>query len=278
VQPETLVRFLSAGVMLAGGLFLAVALVYGRLSAIFRRRLHSTAPRPLTENELASLQLWQRRTVSWFVATMGGLAIYTLSFGFVRWLPPSVYVAECVAVIALAVAGLIVLFSEVCPVCGRRIGLQSTLLLPPLCEICGAVFRPQAWLETLPTAGFPRGMRVISQIRVFGWPLFAIAHGTDPETGQAFGVARAVVAVGDVAVGVVAVGGLAIGVIPVGGVSIGLLGVGGVAIGLAAVGGLAAGELALGGLAFGSHALGAIAVGPHALGALTLRAGTTPLR
>jgi len=263
--------------MLVGGLFVAVALVYGRLSAIFRRRLYSTPPRTLTETELESLRLWQRRVVSWFVATMGSLAIYALSFAFVRWLPPSVYLAECVAVIALAIAGLTVLFSECCPVCGRRIGLQSTLLLPPICEICGAVFRPQAWLATLPSASFPRSMRLSSHIRIFGWPLFAIAYGADPQTHQAWGVARGVVAVGDVAIGVVAVGGLAIGVIPVGGVSIGLLSVGGVAIGLGAVGGLAAGELALGGLAFGSHALGGIAVGPHALGAVTVGAGAAPL-
>jgi hypothetical protein len=268
VEPDTLVRFLSAGTIVVGGLFFAVALVYGRLSAISRRRLYTTAPRPLDPTELESLQLWQRRTVWSFVATMAGLAVYALSFGFARWLPRSLYGVECVGVISLALAGLTVLFSECCPVCGRRIGLQSTLLLPSICEICGAVFRPQALLATA-AAGYPRSMRLTSPIRIFGWPLFAIAYGSDPQTGQGFGVARAVVAVGDVAVGVVAVGGLAIGVIPVGGVSVGLLSIGGVAIGLGAVGGLAAGELALGGLAFGSHALGGIAVGPHVLGALT---------
>jgi hypothetical protein len=269
MDPIILVRFLNASATIVGGFFVAFVLIYGRLSAISRRRLFGIPPRPLTLHESDSLRLWQRRTVSWFIVTMGAVVTYGLSFSLAWWLPSWVYLAESMAVLVLAAAGLVVHFSGHCPICGRRIGFQSTLLLPLACEICGAVLRPMAGLAALPPV-LPRGIHVVSRMRILGWPLFAVALGGDPTTGRTLGVARAVIAVGDVAIGVVAVGGLAVGAIPVGGISIGVLTVGGVAIGLTAVGGLAAGVLALGGLAFGIHAVGGIAIGPHALGALTV--------
>jgi hypothetical protein len=276
VDPVILVRFISASAMIVGGFFVAFMLVYGRLSAILRRRPRVTPPRPLTPHEVDSLRLWQRRTVSWFVLTMGAVVTYGFSFGLAWWLPSWVYLAESMVVLILAVAGLAVHVSGRCPVCGRRIGFQSGLLLPLACEICGAVFRPAAWLAPL-TPALSRNIHVVSQIRILGWPLFAVAFGPDPATGRTVGVARAVVAVGDVAVGVIAVGGVGVGVIPVAGVSLGVLSVGGVAIGIAAVGGLAAGALALGGLAFGVQAMGGIAIGSHALGALTASSVGTPV-
>ncbi|HBZ68807.1 MAG TPA: hypothetical protein DEP35_03270 [Deltaproteobacteria bacterium] len=270
------VRFLSAGAAVFGGLFLAFALVYGRLSAISRRRLYPAPPRPLTPQEFESLRLWQRRTVSAFVLAMGAVMAYGLSFALVRWIPPWVYLAECTALLLLAAGALSIHFSGCCPVCRRRIGFQSTLLLPLACEICGAVFRPLGTIAPV-AAALPRNIHMVSRIHIRGWPLFAVAVGRDPVTGRTFGVARAWVAVGDVAVGAVAVGGLAVGAIAVGGVSVGAVGLGGVAIGLAAVGGLAAGPLALGGLALGIQAMGGIAIGPHALGALTVGSTQTPL-
>lgn len=276
MEPSILVRLLSAGGAIVGGLFIAFALVYGRLSAIFRRRLFSTPPRSLTPHEFDSLRRWQRRTVSWFVVTMGAVMTYGLSFALARWTSSWVYLAESTMLLLLAVVSLSIHFSAGCPVCGRRIGFQSTLLLPLACEICGAAFRPVGWLASH-TSTLPRSIRVVSRIRLLGWPLFAVALGADQGTGGPVGVARALVAVGDVAIGVVAVGGLAVGIIPVGGVSIGVLGVGGVAIGFAAVGGLAAGPFALGGLALGIHAMGGFAAGPHALGAFTIGSIRTPL-
>ncbi|HYB11869.1 MAG TPA: hypothetical protein VEG67_00265, partial [Myxococcota bacterium] len=265
VEPILFVRWLSAGAALAGGLFVAFALVYGRLSAISHCRLSSMPPRSLTPQELHALALWQRRTVRRFALTMGAVVLYGLSFLLERWLPSWVYLVECVAVLVLGVVTLAFHFSARCPECGRRLGFQSTLLLPLACEVCGAVFRPAALFAGWTPSRLP--IQVVSRIRIFGWPLFAVAVGGDPATGRTLGVARAVVAVGDLAIGGVAVGGVAVGVLPVGGVSIGILSVGGVAIGLGAVGGLAAGALALGGVALGIHALGGIAAGPHSLGA-----------
>ena len=149
-------------------------------------------------------------------------------------------------------------FSGCCPLCGRRIGFQSSLVLPSACEICGAVFRPDA-----PLAGLarPTGVHVVSGIRLRGWPLFAVAIGGDPARGTARGVARGIIAVGDVAVGAVAVGGIAAVGIAVGGVSFGALSIGGVSIGIAALGGVAAGWFALGGLVVGVYAVGGLVLG-----------------
>jgi hypothetical protein len=47
------------------------------------------------------------------------------------------------AFVCVAVYGAILQFSERCPVCRFRIGLQSRLLLPPACPRCGATFRPR---------------------------------------------------------------------------------------------------------------------------------------
>ncbi len=62
-----------------------------------------------------------------------------------------------------------------------------------------------------------------------------------------FGVARGIIAIGNVSVGIVSVGGISLGIISLGGLSAGLL--------------LALGGIALGGLAFGGVAVGVIAAG-----------------
>lgn len=277
MDPRTLLRVLNASAMALMGLFVAFALVYGRMTAIFRRGQVSEPPRSLTASEREVLRQWQRRTISWFVFTIGVVVVFGFSQLLVRPFPSSVYLAAYIAVLGIAITGLAIHFAGRCPLCGRRIGFQSTLLLPMACEICGAVFRPDAALAPLLALDPVGSAHVISKTRILGWPLFAVAFGRDPATGRSRGVARAVVAVGDVAIGIVAVGGFAVGAFPVGGISIGILSVGGVAIGLSAVGGLAVGGLALGGLAVGVYALGGIAMGLHALGSLAVDPGTSTM-
>jgi hypothetical protein len=109
-----------------------------------------------------------------------------------------------------------------------------------------------------------------------GIPVWEVALGPDPENNEAFGHARAIVAIGDVATGVIAIGGVALGGITIGGCSIGLLAalgglavgtlaLGGAAIGLIAFGGGAVGYVAIGGGAFGHYACGAGALGEHVI-------------
>lgn len=106
------------------------------------------------------------------------------------------------------------------------------------------------------------GVRRQSQTTIAGLPLWAIASGPDPRTGQVRGHAKAIVAIGDTATGVVAVGGFARGLIAFGGLAAGVISAGGLAIGLA----LAAGGAALGGIAYGGAAAGGVAIGGAAVG------------
>ena len=257
MDPIGFARFLSAAAMGMSGLGLAFVLVRGRLGAISRRRLPLAPPRPLTQPELDELLRWQRRTMRFFAAAMGLILAFGVLCALARWLPAAALLGAQAFVLCAGVAALAVHFSARCPLCGWRIGYQSALLLPPACEICGAVFRPNA-----PLAGLTRApVHVVSRIRIHGLPLFAVSIGGDPARGTTRGVARGIIAVGDVAIGAVAVGGVAAGGIAVGGVSLGAISIGGVSIGIAALGGVAAGWLALGGLALGAYAVGGLALG-----------------
>jgi hypothetical protein len=94
------------------------------------------------------------------------------------------------------------------------------------------------------------GFEYMSSARLFGLPLVHIAMG--PQADGRKGVAKGIIAVGDVAFGLVfALGGFAVGGISAGGLSVGLLAVGGCALGGVTIGGLAVGLLAFGGLAIG---------------------------
>lgn len=126
-------------------------------------------------------------------------------------------------------------------------------------------------ISALQRASGRGGMRRRSDHRLYGWPLWEIALGPDPETGETRGHARAIVAVGDLATGVLAIGGLARGLVAIGGLALGVVSLAGVSIGLlAALGGMAAGSLALGGAAFGYVAVGGLAAGFYACGGLAL--------
>jgi hypothetical protein len=91
------------------------------------------------------------------------------------------------------------------------------------------------------------GFEYKSSVHLFGLPLVHIAMSQ-----QSRGVAKGIIAIGDVAFGLVfAMGGIAVGGISVGGGALGVIAVGGGAIGGVTIGGLAVGLLAFGGLAIG---------------------------
>jgi hypothetical protein len=107
----------------------------------------------------------------------------------------------------------------------------------------------------------PRGIRKRSKTKLLGLPLYDIAIGPDESNGERRGVAKGIIAVGDVAAGVVAIGGVAFGAVAAGGLAIGVLG---------AAGGAALGALAAGGASVGIVAAGGAAVGVVAVGGATL--------
>lgn len=113
------------------------------------------------------------------------------------------------------------------------------------------------------------GVRRQSKTTIGGLPLWAIATGPDPASGQMRGHAKAIIAIGDMATGVLAVGGFARGIVALGGFALGLISAGGLAIGIA----LAAGGAAIGGVAIGGGALGNVAIGGGAVGRYALGGG-----
>lgn len=123
-------------------------------------------------------------------------------------------------------------------------------------------------MAVLQKRGYPyRGIRKRSNQTLWGLPLYDIALGPDPESGEMRGHARGIIAVGDIATGVLALGGIARGLIAVGGLAAGvLLSIGGLSVGLLAFGGLAIGGIAVGGGAVGGIAIGGGAFGYYAVG------------
>ncbi len=108
-----------------------------------------------------------------------------------------------------------------------------------------------------------RTIRYTSQLRLWGWPLLAVAQGPDASRNETRGYARGIIAMGDVATGVIAIGGLARGLIAVGGVAVGLVTVAGVGLGAFVIAGVALAQTAFGGVAIGQYAKGGAAIGPH---------------
>jgi hypothetical protein len=268
-----LLSLLYIGASILGGLFLAYVLGYGRLWMLMARRANLVSARPLSEAELQGLRRWQRWNVRLYLIMMVWVVLYSgayaIPYVFRTTIRPEFFVAGFLFWIAVVVAGLAHHFWGRCPVCRRRVAFQSSLLLPARCETCGTIFRPESPLAQVSARS---GMRASTQRKLFGWPLASVAWGPNPMTGERSGVAKGIVAVGDVAVGVVAVGRVAVGLVSVGGTVAGMLGLGGISMGLLAVGGVAIGGFAAGGVALGGWAIGGLAVGFKALGGLAVGA------
>jgi hypothetical protein len=126
---------------------------------------------------------------------------------------------------------------------------------------------------------YSQSFRKRSKITYWGLPLYDIALGPDLERGETRGVAKGIIAIGDIAIGGLALGGASFGVLTFGGASIGVFALGGLGMGLVAgigglgIGGVAAGGGAIGLIAFGAAALGFVAVGSASLGYYALGAG-----
>lgn len=110
-----------------------------------------------------------------------------------------------------------------------------------------------------------RGKRYRSELTIFGTPFVHIAYG--PDGTERRGIARGIIAIGDIAFGVVAIGRVfSCGVMAMGAISLGVAALGGGAVGLIAFGGWAIGGVSLAGASLGLIAMGGAAVGLVAIG------------
>src|SRR5262245_33634829 len=268
-----LVALIHVLLSVGGALFGATVIVYGRVSH-FRQagQFPSGPPRRLTADELGRLAAWGRRDIISYVVTMVYLTLFSLA---IAWLPAELQLGGEILLVILVLSLIGVHFSMRCPICSRSLGLQSGLGLPHFCEVCRVPFRPESVVSQLASrlAGGRGPTRYRSQRTLWGLPLVAVAMGPDLAAGQARGIAKGLIAVGDVAIGGLAVGGIACGVISVGGVCFGGLAVGGLAFGLGAIGGLAIGGVGMGGAAAGIVAVGGVAVGVYSHGGVAIEIG-----
>lgn len=266
---STILPILQILLSIIGVALVVVILVYGRISAFrLRNEYAANDPRELSEQEREELSAWARRDIQFFILAMVSIVLFSIFSTFFSASPQVVIIAYLFFLGLLGVC-LVHHFSARCPNCARAIGFQSSLGLPYTCEVCRVVFRP-SYFGTLIRPQAARGYRYSSEKKFMGLPLIAVALGPDADTGKPYGVARGIIAVGDVAIGGLAVGGMSLGVLAIGGLSAGLFCLGGLAVGLVGLGGLAIGGLALGGLAIGYQALGGLAIGVYSLGGLAI--------
>lgn len=98
----------------------------------------------------------------------------------------------------------------------------------------------------------------VSKTRIWGLPLVHVKFSRFSRTP---GIAKGIIAIGDVALGLISIGGFALGIFSLGGISLGLLlSLGGLALGAFALGGAAVGIVAFGGAAIGVYAFGGAAI------------------
>ncbi|HEX3027748.1 MAG TPA: hypothetical protein VHT34_00225 [Clostridia bacterium] len=109
-----------------------------------------------------------------------------------------------------------------------------------------------------------------SKIHIFSLPLVHIklsrSYGIRRRSTNRLGVAKGIIAIGDMSKGVISIGCIALGGISIGGLSLGIVSFGGLSIGLLALGGFAIGGMAVGGIAIGIGAIGGLAIGDIAVG------------
>ena len=118
-------------------------------------------------------------------------------------------------------------------------------------------------------ARYIKGYQYTSKTKIAGIPLVSIRFSR--QLGRD-GIAKGIIAIGNVAIGVISLGACSFGIISFGSIAVGLLAIGALAFGLAAWGAVAIGVVAFGASAMGIYSAGAsawgqeVAVGVSAMG------------
>ena len=124
-------------------------------------------------------------------------------------------------------------------------------------------------------ARYIKGYQYTSKTKIAGIPLVSIRFSR--QLGRD-GIAKGIIAIGNVAIGVISLGACSFGIISFGSIAVGLLAIGALAFGLAAWGAVAIGVVAFGASAMGIYSAGASAWGQETVKGthcLTIEQGVT---
>ncbi len=94
----------------------------------------------ISDADARKLQRWQRRMLTAFVGTWAFVVVF-IAGDLVFDLSRAAVIAGFVVMLTLVAVGAVIQFSERCPSCGARIGVQSGLRIPASCRKCGAAFK-----------------------------------------------------------------------------------------------------------------------------------------
>jgi len=93
-----------------------------------------------SEQDFLRLLRWQRRMIALFVGTWAYLLLVVVAYEVFDASPQAVRWALAPALGLVAAGGWLQLSAR-CPGCGRRIGLQSRMVVPDRCRACGIALR-----------------------------------------------------------------------------------------------------------------------------------------
>jgi hypothetical protein len=136
-------RILFLGIAVLGIAALIVIYLMRRraLSPAERARWAGSKPALPVPDDLERLLRWQRKMR---VVGLATLFYAGMMVGLTGALPPEAWVVRWIAFMilpAMILAGVALQFSIRCPHCSMRIGLQSSLGLPAVCERCETPLR-----------------------------------------------------------------------------------------------------------------------------------------
>lgn len=90
--------------------------------------------------DFRELQRWQRRMIAAMVGAWSFILLF-IAGEVIFDLSRPLEIAGFVVMLILVVYGVVVQFSQRCPGCGVRLGLQSGLQVPDSCRKCGTALK-----------------------------------------------------------------------------------------------------------------------------------------
>ncbi len=91
--------------------------------------------------DLKELARWQRRMITAMVGTWSFVLLF-IAGEVIFDLSQPLEIAGFFVMAILVALGVVVQFSQRCPGCGVRMGLQSGVLVPESCRKCGTALKP----------------------------------------------------------------------------------------------------------------------------------------